>query len=454
MAKFVVTVVDPKTGNPSKLFYDNVESTLSDETGLSVVQVMSESIMAARSPVARTSKSTPIGKTSPRVLKISLGLSCNYECEYCSQRFVPRSQETNPEDIQSFIDGLDSWITEPPEKVEFWGGEPLVYIKTLRPLAEAIRAKYPLTQFTMITNGSVLTPEINDWIEKMDFSIGLSHDGPGQAVRGPDPLADPDKKAAILDLYARLAPKGKMSFNTMMNRNNPSRAAVQQFFVALTGDRFVRIGEGGIVDAYDEGGVANSLQSHEFAAYRNLAFSEIRAGSARNFGVLAEKIMSFVNSLRTRRPISSVGQRCSMDKPDILAVDLRGNVLTCQNVSAVGMAPNGESHLLGTVHDLDRVKLNTATHFAHREECLGCPVVQICQGACMFLEGRLWDTTCNNAYSDAVPIFAAGIEFLTGLFPIHIEGQFRADRKDLFSNANSSPQSPSPKAFPIPVVAA
>ena len=128
MAKFVVTVVDPKTGNPSKLFYDNVESTLSDETGLSVVQVMSESIMAARSPVARTSKSTPIGKTSPRVLKISLGLSCNYECEYCSQRFVPRSQETNPEDIQSFIDGLDSWITEPPEKVEFWGGEPLVSV--------------------------------------------------------------------------------------------------------------------------------------------------------------------------------------------------------------------------------------------------------------------------------------------------------------------------------------
>lgn len=454
MAKFVVTVVDPKTGNPSKLFYDNVESTLSDETGLSVVQVMSESIMAARSPVARTSKSTPVGKTSPRVLKISLGLSCNYECEYCSQRFVPRSQETNPEDIQSFIDGLDSWIKEQPEKVEFWGGEPLVYIKTLRPLAEAIRAKYPLTQFTMITNGSVLTPEINDWIEKMDFSIGLSHDGPGQAVRGPDPLADPDKKAAILDLYARLAPKGKMSFNTMMNRNNPSRAAVQQFFVALTGDRFVRIGEGGIVDAYDEGGVANSLQPDEFAAYRNLAFSEIRAGSARNFGVLAEKIMSFVNSLRTRRPISSVGQRCNMDKPDILAVDLRGNVLTCQNVSAVGMAPNGESHLIGTVHDLDRVMLNTATHFAHRDECLSCPVVQICQGACMFLEGRLWDTTCNNAYSDAIPIFAAGIEFLTGLFPIHIEGQLRADRKDLFSNANSSPQSPSPKAFPIPVVAA
>lgn len=454
MANFEITVVDPKTRISSKLFYDNFESTLKDETGLSVVQVMSESILAARTPVARTSREAPVGKTSPRVLKISLGLSCNYECEYCSQRFVPRADETNPADVEGFIAGLDTWVDQPPEKIEFWGGEPLVYIKTLKPLAESLSKKYPSAQLSMITNGSILTLEINEWLEAMNFSIGLSHDGPGQKVRGPDPLDDPEKKAAILDLYARLAPKGKMSFNTMMNRQNPSRSAVQQFFISLTGDRFVRVGEGGIVDAYDEGGVANSLKPNEFAGYRNLAFYEIRSGQARNFGVIAEKIMSFVNSLRTRRPITSVGQRCSMDKSDVIAVDLRGNVLTCQNVSAVGVAPNGESHQIGHVSNLAQVKLNTATHFSHRDECSSCPVVQICQGACMFLEGSLWDTTCNNAYSDAIPIFAAGIEFLTGLFPIRIDGELRPDRKDLFFDSGLSSTTAKAKSFPIPVVSA
>jgi uncharacterized protein len=74
----------------------------------------------------------------------------------------------------------------------------------------------------------------------------------------------------------------------------------------------------------------------------------------------------------------------------------------------------------------------------------------------MFLEGPLWEASCNNAYSDALPIFAAGIEFLTGLVPIYIEGHLPEDRKDVFGLL----QVPSPSAcghtkpFPVPVVTA
>jgi len=36
--------------------------------------------------VARVAKDKPLGKSrAPRVLKIQLGLSCNYACSYCSQ---------------------------------------------------------------------------------------------------------------------------------------------------------------------------------------------------------------------------------------------------------------------------------------------------------------------------------------------------------------------------------
>lgn len=454
MAKFELTVLDSKTGSKSKLFYDNAESTLVDETGLSVVQVLSNSLVACQVPAETVSPATPTGKRAPRILKISLGLSCNYECEYCSQRFVPRADETNPDDIENFLSGLDSWVTEKPERVEFWGGEPLVYIKTLRPLAEAIRAKWPDVKFVMITNGSILTKEINEWLDRLGFNIGLSHDGPGQHVRGPDPLADPEKKAAIIDLYRRLAPTGRMSINTMMNRHNTSRAAVQKFFIQLTGDPDVRIGEGGIVDAYDEGGMATSLQPHEFAAYRNQAFAELRSGTAKSFGNITDKVASFVNSLRTRRPLSSVGQRCGMDKSEAIAVDLRGNVLTCQNVSAVGVAPNGNSHKIGHVSELDKVALTTATHHSHRDECPKCPVVQICQGACMFLEGTLWERTCDNAYSDAIPILAAGIEFLTGMVPIHIKGPHRADRHDIWGQQAQKPATAQRRVIPINKVAA
>jgi uncharacterized protein len=292
----------------------------------------------------------------------------------------------------------------------------------------------------------------------MGFSVGISHDGPGQHVRGPDPLQDPQQRAAIMALYARLAPQRRISFNAMVNRENASRAAIQRFFIELTGDPMVPIGEGSFVDAYDEGGIAHSLQPYEFHPYRSLAFHEIRTGQAANVQAVNSKTASFINSIRSRRPASSLGQKCGMDKSDSIAVDLRGNVLTCQNVSAASTAPNGQVHRIGHVFDLAAVKLDTATHWSKRADCPSCPMLQICQGSCMFLDGPLWDRSCDNAFSDAVPIFAAGIEFLTGQVPVHIEGDFREDRKDIFGiSANAldtqgTTQKPVRRPFPIPVV--
>ena len=72
----------------------------------------------------------------------------------------------------------------------------------------------------------------------------------------------------------------------------------------------------------------------------------------------------------------------------------------------------------------------------------------------MFLEGPLWDASCENAYSDALPIFVAGIEFLTGLIPVHIDGELRPDRRDVFGFPDQMAQSNKAKPFPIPVVSA
>lgn len=453
MSIFVIHTVTPGGQAGPALRYDNQTSELTNlQTGQPVVRSFA-AVQPASQPFA-TSKDTPARKDSPRVLKISLGLSCNYECEYCSQRFVPRAAETNPAEVHAFIAGLDGWVTMPPERIEFWGGEPLVYIKTLRPLAHALRRKYPDAGFSVITNGSLLNADINQWLDDMGFSVGISHDGPGQHVRGPDPLDDPEKRAAILDLYRRLAPKRRVSFNSMLNRANISRAGIQQFFTDLTGDPGVMIAEGAFVDAYDPGGLALSLPSDEAQAFRRTAFQEIRQGKADRVSGARDRVASFVNSIRLQRPAAGVAQKCGMDHTDSIAVDLRGNVLTCQNVSAQSTAPNGESHRIGHVSDLQSVALRTSTHWSKREDCPKCPVLHICKGACMFLEGPLWEASCNNAYSDALPIFAAGIEFLTGLVPVYIEGDLPEARRDVFGfmRPNEFTKSQRSKPFPIPVV--
>lgn len=431
-----------ETAEGPSLIYDSTNSLLLWGDGTPV-----DLPIAGASAPARYRDSIPVSKTSPgrkvravRSLKIQLGLLCNYECSYCSQRFVPRADSTNPHDVPNFMAQLEAWFDGGTDgqgegvRVEFWGGEPLAYWKTLKPLAEAVRMRYPRAELWMATNGSLLDQDKNAWLDELGFGVSVSHDGPGQHVRGPDPLDNAEQRAAILDLYARLAPKRRMSFNAMLHRDNTSRAALVDFFVTLTGDPDVKLGEGALIDAYDEGGAASALSGDEHGKFRTQAFMELLEGRVgpKNSLILDGKVTSFVRSLITRRPMSALGQKCGMDKPDSLAIDLKGNALTCQNVSTVSTAPNGQPHHIGSVTDIEGVRLTTATSWHSRRDCPSCPVIHLCGGACMFLEGDLWRATCDNAFTDNVVFFAWAIKLITGLTTIKILGG-RADREDIWN---------------------
>lgn len=71
MAKFILTAFNPANGHRTRLHYDNATSELTSESGESLVQAVE---VAARANAPAVSKQTPLAKSSPRVLKISLGL--------------------------------------------------------------------------------------------------------------------------------------------------------------------------------------------------------------------------------------------------------------------------------------------------------------------------------------------------------------------------------------------
>ena len=448
MAKFILKCVNQQGDLFAEFNYDNQTSELTTLDGESVIPVTKKEFK----DFPRVSKDTPLKKASPKTLKISLGLSCNYECSYCSQRFVPNADETNPSSVDGFVNSLDNWVKDQPERIEFWGGEPFVYWKTLKPLAEKLKAKYPNANLSTITNGSLLDKEKNEWLDRMDFSVGISHDGPGYHVRGLDPLDDPEKRQHILDLYKILKPKGKISINAMLHKDNKSRAAIEEFLIKVFGEDLY-IGEGSFIDPYDEGGFESSLGDlKEHIDFRNDSLAEIRTGKANRFTGTGNKVFDFIKSISNARPASAIGQKCGMDNPENIAVDLRGNVITCQNVSSVSKSFNNESHLIGNTADFENIKLNTVTHWSYREECPKCPVLQICRGSCMFLEGPLWEVSCNNSFSDNISYFSAAIEQMTGFIPFYIEGPHRRDRWDLYGLKKDNIPLPKIKKF-IPIYA-
>ena len=366
--------------------------------------------------VARVAKDKPLGKSrAPRVLKIQLGLSCNYACSYCSQAFqIADATISKLADVEHFLPELDGWIAQAPEKIELWGGEPFLYWAKIKRLIPALAERFPTAAFSIITNGSLLDREKLDFIATHDIAITISHDGPGQHLRGPDPLDDPEKRRWIEALLAERP--GKTGFNAVLTRGNLDLRALKAWFAEKVGpDIFV--GLEGVVNVYD---AATAIGTGRFepAELNSLTRSifEALVEDPNAFG-LGERINEFYASIQRRRPIEALGQKCGMDSTDAIAVDLRGNVMTCQNTGAKG------AHKIGHVADFDAIALNTATHFAFREECMSCPVVQLCKGSCMFLEGEFFKQSCANEFAFNFGVIMAAVWHLTGMVVVGVDAK-------------------------------
>lgn len=411
--------------------------------------------------VAPWNSENPPGKSrNIKRLKIQMGLSCNYECSYCSQRFVERPVQGNPEKVDELIAKLQSAFDLPKYgtglKIEFWGGEPLVYWKTMKPLAEKLRALYPSAIFSIITNGSLLTKDIVDWLEAYGFGMSISHDGPGQHVRGPCPITEGSEETREAIRYAveRFHRRGKGSFGSMLSRKNISRLAVQKWFDEQFGPG-IQIGEGGMIEAYDEDGFELSLNTKaEHFEFRRAALKDLTCGEKVNFSGVHNRVQAFIDMMVKNQPLNAeVGMKCGMESETSVAVDMLGNVITCQNTSSVHVAGNGESHLCGTIDDLENVKTKAATHWADRPHCQKCPVVSVCRGSCMYIYGDNWWKTCDSQFSDNIVLLALAVLQLTGYLPVFIDANHLPDhRKDIWGSILEHKEA-KPR-FPIPVKAA
>ena len=364
-------------------------------------------------PVPRVAKDRPLGKSrAPRILKIQLGLSCNYACAYCNQAVqIGDATVSKLADVEAFLAGLNGWIEGAPERIELWGGEPFLYWAKIKRLVPALAARFPTAAFLIITNGSLLDREKIDFIAQYDIAIGISHDGPGQHLRGPDPFDDPEKRRWIEALLTERP--DTTGFNALLTREHHDLRALKAWFAERVGpDIFV--GLEGVVNVYDAA-TASGTGRFARAELNSLTRSIFEAliDDPNAFG-LGEHINEFYASIQRRRPIEALGQKCGMDREDTIVVDLRGNVMTCQNTGAKG------AHKIGHVADFDAIALNTATHFAFREECMSCPVVQLCKGSCMFLEGEFFKQSCANEFAFNFGVMMAAVWHLTGMVVVGV----------------------------------
>ncbi len=408
-----------KDGEVVPLFYDQHTSRLLDKDGFKAVDFSNNPLRESEPVQARPFIAVDYDQPGRKVrqvrkLKIQLGLGCNKSCAYCLQAAqIHEAAASSTRDASEFLANIDNWIDAPEgmEKVEFWGGEPLLYWKKIEILAPTLIKKFPNARFSIITNGEILTREIVDQLKVWNFSMAISHDGPGQAVRGSDPFEDPHQFAMIQ--YAQRTFHPRFSFNAVLTPASHDVNAIIDWFRDYFPD--CNVGFEGVVHSY-AGDPTSIFSIEQLGQFSDTLSMQLVDGSAMRSPMLVDKLKRSVSSMVNERSSESLFQKCGMDMPEYLAVDLKGNVMTCQNVGANG------NHKIGHVSDFDKIALNTSRHWSKRPECLSCPVLQLCQGACMYQGGDNWTHSCNAEFFYNLAFFRAALFVLTGRWMVGFGG--------------------------------
>lgn len=152
-------------------------------------------------------------RTAPklRVLVLHLTDMCNLQCRYCfieggkPDGYINRSMnlQTAQLAVDRFVAALPSRVSTKTPSVVFYGGEPLlnsrVFAGTLRYLT-GLQERGDLPPDlgkVLITNGTLITPDIAALIHDHDVSVSISIDGPAHVHDRDRPY--PDGSGSLTD---------------------------------------------------------------------------------------------------------------------------------------------------------------------------------------------------------------------------------------------------------------
>ena len=320
-----------------------------------------------------------------KTLVLHVAESCNLRCRYCYH-----GEKGNGKGLQRQM-GRDvalravDFLFERSGELEdlvlvFFGGEPLLNFETIRHAAgyaqEKAAASGKRLSFAITTNGTLLTPEIVDFLQAHDVSVTVSLDGFEQ----------------IHDRYRRFA-DGRPSYGVILPRvrqllegarkrpvvarvtvvDEPDR--VPQILEHLLGLGFVEAGFAPVTTGHPEYQLNDRQMDELLSAFRHLAQRFLEA-------VEEERFFGFSNVIDL---LVSLHQGQVMNYPcgaglGLFSVDAGGRLFLCQRFTGE------ESYCMGDIFegfDEERLgKFRQEAEISNKEACRTCWARTICTGGC------------------------------------------------------------------------
>ena len=328
-------------------------------------------------------------------LRLKLGDACNARCAYCIQGDHPPLVRPGHKALQALLACVALQCDRDPHlnRFTFWGGEPLLYYPAIQALTAAILRLRPGAEFSLTTNGLLLDEAKADFFLDHRFTVSISHDGPGQNLRGADPLAEgsASRRAAEKLLAAR---PDRLSINPIFTRGNPGQRAVLDWFTARFGPS-LRLGEACPCWPVDQASAACAMPEAELPAYAARFLADLLEDPdlIRRYPVYRQAVGAFLLGLRDGGPVPPGGP-CHAFRPEPGTALLDGRVLVCHNAAPAHVFPTGLSNTRGLLgQDLAPLDLpDWRTRDGGR--CRSCPVLPLCRGGCPMVDDAQWARQC------------------------------------------------------------
>lgn len=313
------------------------------------------------------------------IIYLMMGFACNFNCKYCIQ--TPTCNNLNPiidDDVFKYIKRLVNMRDKDKNKLKimFWGGEPLLYISTIKNVLNRLGNS---VRYGVVTNGSLLTDEFVDLANQYNISVALSYDGFNTDITRKINILE---NRVIRERFNNINNRGILSVLSAYNYDfNKLQENAYQYCKKDTGItlEMLKITWNMPEDIYkiNKELYRKSLQYTADKAYKDI-LSGIITNDVNLFLPHLENIC-YVNSMYKDVP------RC-LQFYNTMNIDLNGNVYICHNSNTK----------IGSIKD-NRITLGVRyedfLQKSKNDKCMSCKYYNLCQGGCP-LENKYKHITC------------------------------------------------------------
>jgi len=319
-----------------------------------------------------------------KIFYVIVTTGCNFRCKYCYLSslvsYTPRimNKETAGRALEYFYRYISKVKDEIP-KLVIYGGEPLLNQEVVKFLVYDIRkniasGRLPFINIILITNGSLLTEEIAEFLKLNQVLVAISLDGPKEINNANRLYANGagtyDNTVSAINLLNKYGLKPTISCT--INSENVSKLKkiipwmIKKFNIDSLG---LNLFAGG--DCSNK--VIKKLSSN--SAREIIKVFEI----CRKYGIYEDTILRQIKSFVNEKPniyyCAATGREISIDP--------EGNLATCPAFLNTEMFPfnMSENPALEQEEEFKRWTLRSPLL---NKKCYGCIALGVCGGGCAF----------------------------------------------------------------------